>query len=122
MSSEINVLQLNGAFTPHCDYLRSECFCARTKYELLLRRLCPAPQMDFEEYNLHRRDTLHLVLCIVSVIVGFAYRRVEGVERRKWTGSVIGLIVVYAVMGVHFWHVIVATLIAAGIIRMSGWK
>lgn len=61
-------------------------------------------------------DIVYLCLLFFSIAIGYIYRPIQNIERKKQFGTAIGLVLVLAVSGVHILYNFIFVLINAFII------
>lgn len=61
-------------------------------------------------------DIVYMSLLIFSIVFGKFYRKIEDLTSRKNIGTLVGLLIVFIVSGIHIIHPLVAFLVNAVII------
>lgn len=77
--------------------------------------------IKYEGYENDVADAVHVVIGVCFVIFGsLFYKKIEGIEVRRWTGTVLGLLTMCYIMGWHFIHLFIAVIGGAFIIKTTG--
>lgn len=61
-------------------------------------------------------DVIYVFLLITSILIGKYYKQIEDVNKQKWIGTGIGLLIIFIVSGLHILHIIISTFICSLII------
>lgn len=65
---------------------------------------------------MNSEDVKYLLFLVFSIIFGSYYRKIENAQKKKKIGALVGFIIVLAVSGLHFIHVLVTILVNSFII------
>lgn len=63
-------------------------------------------------------DIVYILLLVFSILFGFIYRQIEDGDKRKLTGTIVGLGLVILVSGFHVLHVFVFTIVNILIVQL----
>lgn len=65
---------------------------------------------------MNSEDVKYLLFLFFSIIFGSYYRKIEHAQNKKKIGALVGFLIVLAVSGLHFIHVLVTILVNSFII------